>query len=103
MQQRQLWKEVEARGDVVLAGPDRVKPERTNQAHLLQRFVETTGRIIACRVLRVQVDTKLHCHIPPGTVFGHDGITSRDTLVRGLLSAVICFVGFGGPEIQLPL
>jgi hypothetical protein len=30
MQQRQLWKEVEARGYVVLAGPNRVKPERTN-------------------------------------------------------------------------
>jgi hypothetical protein len=90
MQQRQLWKEVEARGDVVLAGPDRVKPERTNQAHLLQRFVETTGRIIACGVLRVQIDTKLHCHASPRrTVFGHDGITSRDTFVHGLLAPSI--------------
>ena len=87
MQQRQLWKEVEARGDVVLAGPDQVKPERTNQAHLLQRFVETTGRIITYRVLRVQVDTKLH-YFPHRTVFWHDGITSHDTLLRGLLSGV---------------
>ena len=52
-------------GDVVLAGPDRVKAERTNKAHLLQRFGEPTGRIIACRVLRVQVDAKLQCHAPP--------------------------------------
>jgi hypothetical protein len=82
MQQRQLWKEVEARGDVVFAGPDRVKAERTNKAHLLQRFRETTGRIIACRVLRVQVDAKLQCHAPAvAPCSGDDGIkTSRDTL-----------------------
>jgi hypothetical protein len=82
MQQRQLWKEVEARGDVVLAGPDRVKAERMNKAHLLQRFGETTGRIIACRVLRVQVDAKLQCHAPAVVpCSGDDGIkTSRDTL-----------------------
>jgi len=87
MQQRQLWKEVEARGDVVLAGPDRVKPERTNKAHLLQRFGETTGRIIACRVLRVQVYAKLQCHAPRRrAVFGDDGITSRDTLSAQLCS-----------------
>src|SRR5689334_20635113 len=64
MQQRQLWEEVEARGDVVFAGPDRVKAERADKAHLLQHFVKTAGRIIACRVLGVQVDTKLHCRAP---------------------------------------
>jgi hypothetical protein len=65
MQQRQLWKEVEARRDVVLAGPDRVKAERTNQPHLLHCFGETAGRIIGCRVLRVQVDAELQCMLPP--------------------------------------
>ena len=64
MQQRQLRKEVEARGDVVLAGPDRVKAERADKAHLLHRFGETAGGIVACRVLRVQVDANLHCRSP---------------------------------------
>jgi hypothetical protein len=45
---------------------------------LLQRLGETTGRIIACGVLRVQVDAKLQCHAPRGRVmFGNDGITSE--------------------------
>src|SRR6185312_14993367 len=67
-------------GGVVLAGPDRVKAERTNKAHLLQRFGETTGRIIASRVLRVQVDAKLQGHaFRRHAVSGDDGTTSRDT------------------------
>ena len=61
----------------MLAGPDRVKAERTNKAHLLQRFGETTGRIIAYRVLRVQVDAKLQCRAPAIVpCSGDDGITS---------------------------
>ena len=64
MQQRQLREEVKTRRDVVLAGPDRVEAERTNKAYLLQRLGEVAGRIIAHRVLRVQIDAELQGHAP---------------------------------------
>jgi alkanesulfonate monooxygenase SsuD/methylene tetrahydromethanopterin reductase-like flavin-dependent oxidoreductase (luciferase family) len=65
LQQGKLRKEVEAGRHMVLAGPDRIEPERADQAHLLHRLGEAAGRVVARRVLRVQVDAKLHGSRPP--------------------------------------
>jgi hypothetical protein len=51
---------VESGRGVVLATPDRVEAERADEAHLLHRLGEAPGRIVAGRVLRVQVDAELH-------------------------------------------
>jgi hypothetical protein len=56
-QQREV---VEAGGDVVLAAPDRVEAERADQARLLHRLREPARRIVARRVLRVEIDAELH-------------------------------------------
>jgi len=59
LQQCKLREEVEARRDVVLAGPYRVEAERTNEPNLLNRLGEATGRIVALRVLGVEIDAEL--------------------------------------------
>jgi hypothetical protein len=66
LEQRQLREEVEAWGDMMLARRDRIEAERANKAHLLQSFGIAASGIVACRVLRVQVDAELHrSGLPP--------------------------------------
>jgi hypothetical protein len=60
LQQRQLGKEVEARRNVMLAGPDRIEAEGANETHLLQGFGIAASRIVAGGMLRVEVDAESH-------------------------------------------
>ena len=70
LQQGELRKEVEPRGDVVLAGPDRVEAQRANKPDLLQRLGEAPGRIVARGVLGIEIDAELHGSDPlPTAVF----------------------------------
>src|SRR5262245_20342154 len=66
LQQAKLREEVEAGCDVVLACPDRIKTERADQADLLHCLGKAAGRILAHRVLRVEIDTEPHGSRPPG-------------------------------------
>jgi hypothetical protein len=60
LEHRQQREVVEARRRVMLPAPDRIEPERADQARLLQRLREAARRIVARRVLRVQVDAEFH-------------------------------------------
>jgi hypothetical protein len=66
-----LWKEVEAGGDVVFAGPDRIKAERPDQANLLQGLGQSPRRIVGLGMLGIEVNAKLHHHpSPPKSSYG---------------------------------
>src|SRR5438445_337189 len=64
-QERHVREIVEARHEVVLAGPDRIEAERADEPRLLQRLGEPPGGIVALAMLRVQIDAELHGLTPP--------------------------------------
>jgi len=59
LQQRKLREEVETRRDVMFAGPYRVEAERANEPNLLNCLGEPADRIVALRVLGVEIDAEL--------------------------------------------
>ena len=89
LQQGQLREEVEARRDVMLAGPDRIEAERADQAHLLQRLGQAAGGIVAGRVLRVQVDAELHGVRPPPVML-RPGWRPKSRIARRMPAGLGC-------------
>ena len=66
LEERQEREVVEPRGGVVLAAPDRVEPERADEAHLLHRLGESARGIVPGGVLGVHVDAEAHPPLPSG-------------------------------------
>ena len=64
LEEREEREVVEPRRGMVLPAPDRVEPERPDEAHLLHRLGESARGIVPGRVLRVHIDAELHPSLP---------------------------------------
>ena len=66
-QQRQLGEEVEAVGQMMFAGPDRIETQPLGRLDLLHDRPQVLTRILVLGMLRVQVDTHFQRHDAPFT------------------------------------